>query len=322
LRALLGLPVIAAGGAIVLAGVGAALLATAAPPAGVLAQLPRPAVFAHRGGAGEGPESTLTTMLDVVARNPHVVIELDVHQSRDGEIVVNHDATVDRTTNGSGRIADLTWAELRTLDAGFCATPGQDAGTASAAVCRDPAQAARFHLRGKGYRLASLDEVLAGLPATTVIAIEVKEPGFEAKLADWLRGSGRVGHVIVGSADDDVAGRLGVLLPEVPRYFPRWAGTRLAVGIKLADGRLSRPAYQVLAIPPAGAGLVLDTPGLIRAAHRLGIYVVYFIIDEADEMARLYRLGADALITDYPSRARAIGDRLLTTQDRTAPAAR
>jgi glycerophosphoryl diester phosphodiesterase len=280
----------------------------------VLPRVPRPAIFAHRGGAAEGPESTLPTMLDVIARNPQVVIELDVHQSRDGHIIVNHDGTVDRTTNGSGRVADLTLAELRALDAAYCATPGQGAGTAPTEICRDHAQASRFTLRGKGFHIATLDEVLTGLPPSTAIAIEVKASGFEAKLATRLRAAGRSGRLIVGSGRDDIAAGLRVALPEVPQYFPRWAGTRLAVGIKLADGRLSHPQHEVLAIPPHGAGLFLDTPGLIATAHRLGIYVVYFIIDDANEIDRLLRVGADALITDYPSRARAISEQLIKAQ--------
>jgi glycerophosphoryl diester phosphodiesterase len=292
----------------------AALLAAAPATTRVLPDVPRPAIFAHRGGAAEGPESTLPTMLDVIARNPDVVIELDVHQSRDGHIIVNHDGTVDRTTNGSGRITDLTLAELRGLDAGYCATPGQGAGTAPSEICRDHAQASRFALRGKGFHIATLDEVLKGLPASTAIAIEVKESGFEDKLASRLRASGRNGRLIVGSGRDDIAAKLRVALPEVPQYFPRWAGTRLALGIKLADGRISHPQHEVLAIPPHGAGLILDTPGLVATAHRMGIYVVYFIIDDANEMSRLLRLGADALITDYPSRARAISDQLKRAQ--------
>lgn len=295
-------------------GLGAAALRAGTSTGGpVLSSVHRPVIFAHRGGAAEGPESTLPTMLDVVARNPQVAIELDVRQSRDGRIVVNHDATVDRTTNGTGRVADLTWAELRALDAGHCTTPGEGAGTAAPALCRDPALANHFPLRNRGFRMATLDEVLDTLPPSTVIAIEVKEPGFEAVLADRLRRSGRLGRLVVGSANDDVGARLLTLLPEVPQYFPKWAGTRLALGIKLANGRFNRPDYQVMAIPRHGAGLDLDTPGLVAIAHRLGIFVVYFIIDADDEMERLLRLGADALITDYPTRARTVNDRLAAT---------
>src|SRR5689334_5438585 len=73
----------------------------------------RPLVFAHRGGGGTGPEATIPTMLATVRRDPGVVIEFDVHRSRDGQLVVIHDATVDRTTNGSGLVKDLTVSELK-----------------------------------------------------------------------------------------------------------------------------------------------------------------------------------------------------------------
>jgi glycerophosphoryl diester phosphodiesterase len=289
-----------------------------APAATLLPGVPRPIVWAHRGGAGEAPESTLAGMLALIAEDPAAAIEMDVRRSRDGHLVIIHDATVDRTTNGTGAVASLTLAELQALDAAHCATPGQGRGTAPRAVCRAPGEAVRFPLRGRGYRIPTLDEVLAALPPTTLIGIEVKAPGFEQQLADRLRRSGRLGRLVVGSALDDVSARLLDLLPQVPHYFPRWAAIRLAAGAKLSNGRLSRPAYQVLATPRAGAGLSMDTPGMIAAAHRLGLLVAYWTINDPADMEQLLRLGADALITDYPRRARAVATRL-SQRPTTAP---
>ena len=288
-----------------------ALLAWPAGPAGSppFPEVPRPIVFAHRGGAAEGPESTLPTMLEVLRRDPRVAMELDVHRSSDGHIVVIHDDKVDRTTDGSGRVADLTLAELQTLDAGFCATPGRGRGTARGDGCRNPGPAASFPLRGKGYRIPTLDEVLQALPPDVLIGIEVKEAGFEEALAQLLRRSGR-SRLVVGSALDGVAAKLAALLPETPRYFPRWAGLRLAAAAKLTGGRLSRPLYQVFATPRAAAGVDLATPALLAATHRLGVLVAYFTVNDEAEMERLFRAGADAIITDYPGRARAVLDRI------------
>jgi glycerophosphoryl diester phosphodiesterase len=274
--------------------------------AGALADVARPIVFAHRGGSGEAPENTLQGMQAALADNPAVAIETDVRRSRDGHLVMIHDATVDRTTNGQGKVEALTLAELQALDAGYCATPGIGRGTASASVCRAPGEAKRFPLRGRGYRIPTLAEVLAGLPAQTLIGIEVKAAGFEEQVARELRKAGRLRRLVIGSAIDDVSSRLRKLLPEVPHYFPRWAALRLTAAAKLSNGRLSRPVYQVLALPLKGGGFDLDTPGMVQVARQLGLTITYWTINDPAEMERLLRLGADGIITDYPRRARAV----------------
>ncbi len=273
-----------------------------------LPEVKRPIVFAHRGGAGEAPESTLQAMQAAIAHDPAVAIELDVRESKDGYLVVIHDATVDRTTDGRGAVDSLTLAQLKALDAAYCATPGVGRGTAPPDACRT-SPAATFPLRGKGYRIPTLDEVFEALPRTTLIGIEVKAAGFEEAVARRIRRSGRLGRLVVGSALDGVSGRLHELLPEAPHYFPRWAAARLAASAKVTNGNLSRPAYQVLATPRAGMGLRMDTPGMLQVAHRLGVLVLFWTIDDPAEMQELLRLGADGLITDFPGRAREVIDR-------------
>jgi glycerophosphoryl diester phosphodiesterase len=286
-----------------------AALGCGRPTAALLPPLERPLIFAHRGGSGEAPESTLASLL-AAARDPAVAIELDVRATRDGHIVVIHDASVDRTTNGTGRVAELTLAELEALDAGHCATPGLGAGTARRGDCAPAADPQRFPFRGRGIRIPTLAAVLAQLPAHTFIGIEVKAPGFEPALAALLRASGRLGRLVIGSADGAVAARLRALLPEAPTYFPRNAAVRLALGAKLAGAAFARPEHQLLAAPRTGWGLRLDTPGMIGAYHRQGVAVIFFTINDETEMERLLRLGADGLFTDYPTRARALVERL------------
>ena len=109
-----------------------------------LSDIPRPIVFAHRGGSGDAPENTVRAMQAALAANPHVAIELDVRRSRDGHLVVIHDATVDRTTGAPGAVADLTLAQLQALDAGHCATPGIGRGTAAPAACRSGPRRSSF----------------------------------------------------------------------------------------------------------------------------------------------------------------------------------
>ncbi|MES1157546.1 MAG: glycerophosphodiester phosphodiesterase family protein, partial [Haliangium ochraceum] len=273
----------------------------------------RPFLFAHRGGGGILPEETLPTLLAAEARDAAAIVEFDVHRSRDGHLVVIHDASVNRTTNGQGRVADLTLGELQALDAGYCASPGKGDGTASAADCQapaDPTLPALFPFRGAGLRIATLDEVLAALSRQTFISIEVKAPGFERQFADTMRASGRLDHLVTGSEDDDVAVRLEDLLPEAAHYLPRAAATCLALTAKLALDYQGCPQFDVFASPLAGAGLALDTGGVLRAAHRRGMVVIYWTINDEPTMERLFRLGADGIFTDYPDRGRQVVERL------------
>ena len=265
-------------------------------------------VLAHRGGAGEGPESTLALMREVLARDPQVGIELDVRRTRDGHIVVIHDASVDRTTNGRGRVADLTLAELQALDAGHCATPGRGAGTARRGECR--AGAAGFPWRGRRATIATLAEVLAALPPRTLVGIEVKTGGFEEALAGVLRASGRL-----GSGDGGGRRRRRGGAPALPAARGRALFPALGRGAAGAGGEAGRRPAGAPHSPGAGGA---DRgrgpqPGHRRrggTARARGVLVAYWTIDDEAEMERLLRLGADALITNYPGRARAVITRL------------
>src|SRR5258706_10758218 len=118
---------------------------------------PRPRVFGHRGAAGEAPENTLVSFERAVACGADV-FELDVHATRDGTIVVFHDPTLERTTDGMGALKERTWAELCELDAGYQWTV--DGRT--------------FPFRGKGIRVPSLAELFARFP-DACFNIEVKQ---------------------------------------------------------------------------------------------------------------------------------------------------
>ena len=268
-----------------------------------------PIVFAHRGGAGEVPESTVMGIAETLARYPAVGIEVDVRGSRDGHVVAVHDSTVERTTDGQGRVEALSLAELRALDAGYCTTPGQGRGTPGRGECHD-ADPAGFPFRGKGYRIATLEDIVAVVPRTTYLAIEVKAAGVEQKIAASLRESRDLSNTIVGSSKSEIADRLAALLPGARHFFARGEGTRFCVSTKtLGSLAPDVAANRVLAIPPAGLGMRLDTRGFIRAAQARGALVLYFTINDEDQMAELLRRGADGLITDYPARAFAVLER-------------
>jgi glycerophosphoryl diester phosphodiesterase len=268
-----------------------------------------PVVFAHRGGGGTEPEATLPTMLATHMRNPEAIVEFDVHRTSDGQIVVMHDATVDRTTEGTGRVADLTLAELKALDAGYCATPDQGNGTNFGNACHD-GDAANYPFRGKGYQVPTLQEVLDALPTEAFISVEVKQSGIERQVADQLRASGRLARMVVGAEYDDMATRVKDALPEVPGYLPTAAAKCFVLSTKAGWDYPACPFYEIFASPLTGAGLPLDTRGVLDAAHAQGMAVVYWTINDEPTMERLFLLGADGIYTDYPDKARLVLERL------------
>ena len=264
---------------------------------------PSPLIFAHRFGGGVEPEETVATLLSTHRRNPTAVLEFDVHASKDGALVVIHDDSVDRTTNGTGQVHSLTLAELKELDAGYCATPNEGNGTAKRGTCQG-ADPARFPFRGRGYQIPSLQEVLAALPADAYFSVEVKAAGIEKQVAEVLRAAGRLDHLIAGGEDDYIAARMQAALPEVASYYPAGAAKCLALSAKGGWDYAACPHFDCFASPLSGAGLALDTPAILNRAHDHGVAVVYWTINDAATMERLFRLGADGIYTDYPDMAR------------------
>jgi glycerophosphoryl diester phosphodiesterase len=269
----------------------------------------RPLIFSHRGGGGIAPEATIPTMLDNYSRNPQAVVEFDIHSTSDGQLVVIHDAAVDRTTNGTGLVSDLTLAQLKMLDAAYCATPNQGNGTDENGDCHT-ADPAGFPFRGMAYQVPTLQEVLDALPVEALLSVEVKRPGIERQVADVLRASGRLAKMVVGAEFDAMAARIKDALPEVPGYLPTGAAKCFVISTKAGWDFPACPSYEIFASPLSGAGLALDTHGIIEAAHHRGMAVVYWTINDDPTMERIFRLGADGLYTDYPDRARLVLERL------------
>jgi glycerophosphoryl diester phosphodiesterase len=266
-----------------------ALISKPASTPAVLGDLgQRPLVIAHRGGAGLWPENTLFAFERAAALGVDM-LEMDLHLSRDARLVVIHDDTLERTTNGQGPVAHFTLAELQALDAGYKWTA--DGGQS-------------YPYRGQGTRIAALEEVFERFPLIPK-AVEIKVPdvGMEAVLCEMLAAYDQLDRVIVGSFHERSLQRFRQLCPEVAT-----AGGPVSVRLLLAlnwlglSGLLS-PSYPVLQIPPQHSGLTLATPRLVRNAQHRGLQVHLWTINEQPDMRRLLEMGADGLITDYPDRA-------------------
>lgn len=248
---------------------------------------PRPLAFAHRGGAGLWPENTLLAFREAIALGIRH-LETDLHRTRDGHLVTLHDPTVERTTDGRGRATDLTLAELRRLDAGHGFT--RDGVT--------------FPFRGQGVRIPTLEEVLALHPDLRV-NLEIKSPDPASLRAVW----GFIEHhrvhdrVLIGSEHSSVLqafralsrGRVATSagMREVLRF---WLATRVGRGPR------RRPDYDALQVPPTHGVLTVVDPRLVAAAHRHGLHVHVWTVDDEAEMRRLIDLGVDGLMSDRPDR--------------------
>lgn len=256
--------------------------------------------YAHQGGAWEWPSSTLFAMRSAVAAGAHA-LELDAHGTKDGHVVVCHDPTVDRTTNGSGAIADLTLAEVKTLDSAYWFIPGADV-TAD----RPPGD---YPYRGKAahdpeFTIASLAEVLEAFP-DVILNLDIKQSApavapYEQGIADLLARFGRTEDVIVTSFDDNVTRAFSALAPDVPTS----AGTATTAAFYQAvrhdeePPAMSAVAFQV---PETFGDIVLVDRRFVDAAHELGAAVHVWTVNDTESMERLLDLGVDGIISDVPT---------------------
>ncbi len=247
----------------------------------------RKLVIAHRGGAGLWPENTMHAFTRAVEMGVDV-LELDVHSTSDGMIVVIHDPTLERTTNGKGSVNAMTFAELKTLDAAYRWTP--DGG-------------ASYPLRGQGIEIPSLSEVLTTFPNVR-FNIEPKhgQPSLAAPLCRMLRENKVTDRVMVGSFKSAVLNEFRRTCPEVATSASTSeVSTFLALSATSLEGNYSGAA-KALQVPEYSAGLHVITPGFVDAAHRRDLQVHAWTINDTEGMKRLLDFGVDGIITDYPDR--------------------
>ena len=248
-----------------------------------------PLVIAHQGGDDLFPSSTRFAY-DAAATMGVDVLEMDVHLTSDGRLVVIHDATVDRTTEGTGDVAALTSSDLAALDAAYDWSPGREGRS--------------FPYRGRGYGVPLLVDVLADHPDMPLV-IEIKPTGSETAeaLCATLRQVGRAEDAVVGSFHADASAAFRTACPEVATSA---TPNEVRAFLVLARARLAgpyRPPFEALQVPVREGSIEVITPAFVRTAHAKGVQVHAWTIDERDEMDRLLDLGVDGLITDRPDRA-------------------
>jgi glycerophosphoryl diester phosphodiesterase len=259
--------------------------------------------YAHQGGAWEAPSSTLFAVRRAIELGA-TGIELDVHATADRQLVVCHDATVDRTTDGHGPIHSLTLKELRELDNAHWFVPGSGEHQGL------PPGAYPFRGLAPGnedFCVATLEEVLDVMDEYPTVALNldikatapVVEP-YEELLANALRSHGGLDRVIVASFLDAATEAFKKVCPEVATS----AGTLAAAAVWAAVNHGAEAPvvrYQALQVPATRGGRVLVDDKLVKAAHEWGMAVHLWTINDEDEMQRLLDLGVDGIITDLPT---------------------
>lgn len=285
--------------ALLLAAAYAVLALIARPrPAHAYADLlpPGTAVLAHQGGDDLWPSNTLLAFERAAALGADV-LELDVHFTADGQFVVIHDATVDRTTDGTGAVAERALAELRTLDAGYDWQPDEPAEGFDPEASAPP-------YRGMGLAIPTLAEVLAAFPNAAVnVEIKQDDPEVARALCSELRSENATDRVMVGSFH---APALRAFRDACPEVATSAAPREVLTFFLLARARLHRiysPPFEALQVPTEQSGLTVVTPHFVEAAHQRGVDVHVWTIDDVPTMNRLVAMGVDGLITDRPDRA-------------------
>lgn len=259
--------------------------------------------YAHQGGAFEAPSSTLFAIERAVSLGA-TGIELDVHATADGVLVVCHDRTVERTTDGSGVIAALTFAELSRLDNAYWFVPGTDVARG-----RDPRE---YRYRGRAPKdrmfgvapLAAVLDLLDDHPGV-MLNLDIKStaplvPPYEAALADLVCARGYQDRTIVASFLDVATERFRSLAPDVATS----AGSQAVAEIWQAVQRGALPRslpYQALQVPWRSGDLVVVDERFVRVAHQLGVVVHVWTINDPKDMATLVDVGVDGIMTDRPS---------------------
>jgi glycerophosphoryl diester phosphodiesterase len=250
-----------------------------------------PLLIGHRGAAGLAPENTMPSFREAVDRWAVDMIELDVRTSADGHCVVIHDATVDRTTDGTGPVDGLSLAELQSLDAGY--------------RFQDAAGEHPFH--GRGITVPTLDEVLETFPDTR-FTVEIKIGTVQEALRDTIRRHDAADRVVVGGMHhrdralfSDYEGAISGATRDI-RIFYFLHKLRLAWLWPVWADVFQVPEQDPWHAEP-GEGRQIVSPRFVRDAAGRGVPVHVWTVNEAADMERLLDWGVDGLITDRPDRA-------------------
>lgn len=250
-----------------------------------------PFIVAHGGCKHLFPENTMVAFDGAVALGVDM-LEMDICLTADGVLVAHHDACLERTSDGHGQIRDYDLKALRRFNFG-AKFPGLDKS---------------YPYRSQKVGITTCEEILLKYGQMKRMLIEIKPIDEEGrrcadKLEELLRNTGMEQHVVVSSFDDEIVRYFrkiskGRVVTAMGYYNARWFVLLNKLGLTF----LWQGKDRSLQLPLRSGIWRLDRESIIRSAHRLGISVYYWTVNDPETMLRLWELGADGIITDRPDR--------------------
>ena len=251
---------------------------------------PEVLVIAHRGGRGLAPEGTLTAFDHAVSLGADV-LEFDTHLTKDGHLVVIHDNTVDRTTNGTGKINEMTLEEVQDLDAGYQFTNEKD----------------EYAFRDQGIYIPTVEEVFQKYPNMRFL-IELKDTNVPEMYEEMIQ---ELWHLIQNyQMEDNVM--IGSFAHEINERFEEVSKGNIPIGAGEEEVRdfatkhvarlngLAASNVDSLQLPTEGDGFDLTSKNIIRSAKARNISVYYWTINDKETMNELIDKKVNGIMTDYP----------------------
>ncbi len=243
-------------------------------------------VMAHQGGKGLWPENTLYAFERAVEMGVDV-LEMDIHSTADGVLVVMHDDTVDDTTDAVGKIHDFTLEELKNLDAGYLWT--EDENT--------------YPFRGQGISVPALEEVFTAFPGALMnVEIKQKEPSIASALCEMIQSYGREELTLVASFDAATIKSFREECPDVATSVSESEGRLFYVLSRLFLTEAYSPPAESLQVPEYSGGLHVLTERSMNSAASRNMDVHVWTVNDEEDMRRMIDLGVDGIITDYPDK--------------------
>ena len=245
----------------------------------------RPLVIAHQGGDGLWPGNTMFAYQNAADLGVDV-LEMDLHITSDGVLVLMHDETVDRTTDGAGEIEAMTLDELKQLDAGY--DWSSDDG-------------ASFPFRGQGITVPTLEEVFTAFPEYRM-TIEIKKTNaaMTKPFCETIRAYNMEDKILVASFHDERLKEFRTECPEVATSSAKNETTVFVLLTKAFLGGFYSPKFYSLQVPEESGGITVMTEAFVRAAHARNLAVEPWTINDEETMRKFIEWGVDGLITDRP----------------------
>lgn len=246
---------------------------------------PKPLVIAHQGGDWLWPGNTMFAFQNAVDLGVDV-LEMDLHITKDNVLVLIHDETIDRTTNGSGEVELMTLEEIKTYDAGY--DWSRDEG-------------ATFPFRGQGITISTLEEVFTAFPDKHM-TIEIKKSNTSMidPFCEMIREYDMGDKIVVASFYDDKMKEFRETCPEVATSSAKNETTVFVLLSKVFLTGFYSPQFYSLQVPEESSGITVMTESFIRLAHERNLAVEPWTINDEETMQKFIKWGVDGIMTDRP----------------------